>query len=130
MANTPLSKQHCSTRRKLLMAGCWTAPIIYSIQLPVHAQTSTSATSATLNDNSFIGSLRNGVTGNVLDNDVNLTMPAIVESVSGVIPAGITLATDGEVSGTTALTGTFVSEYQVTDATGMIGTAQLTIIIQ
>lgn len=127
MTNKLLSKQHCSTRRKLLVTACWTAPIIYSIQLPAHAQTSTSAT---LNDNSFIGSLRNGVTGNVLDNDVNLTMPAVVESVSGVIPAGITLATDGEVSGTTALTGTFVSEYQVTDATGMVGTAQLTIIIQ
>jgi len=81
-------------------------------------------------DDSFMGSLREGVTGNVLDNDENLTDPVTVSLLFGTLPQGVTLASDGTVSGVTQETGTFEVTYQITDATGFIGQAKLVITIQ
>ena len=83
-----------------------------------------------LNDDTFINSLRSGVNGNVLDNDENLSSPVTVEFVSGQIPNGVLLGSDGSVTGFPQEEGTFVAIIRITDSDGFTATSQLTIIAE
>ncbi len=79
------------------------------------------------NDDEYFGAQRSSFNVNVLDNDIDVTLPATVTLIAGSLPPGIQLAADGTLSGEFGVPGEFKFTYQVIDAEGAVDTADVVI---
>jgi len=81
-------------------------------------------------DDTYTGDIDVEFSQNVInDNDIQGDGTAISELVEGELPPGLTLGTDGTVSGTPTSSGIFVAVYKIIDGNGDESSASITITI-